>query len=746
MRKLLWFSMGFAAACGVCANFLWNSKQILLFSVFLIFAIGILLFAKNHRILKIVSAVSLGVSLGFAWFFLYNSMYLRHIEPLDRTTVPLSITASDYSKQSTYSYSVSGTTVIDGKRYPVILYLKGEPEIRPGDILNSEYRLRVTTPAGNNPSPYCQGNCIFLTATQKGELEITRPEKVPTHLLPAVFAREIKASLMRFFPEDTAPFAKAILLGDTTDLSYTEDTALSVSGIRHIAAVSGLHVSMLFGIVLILFGFSRAATLAVTLPVLLMFAAITGFTPSVTRACIMTALIALSWTIFEEYDSLTSLSLAALIMLIRNPFVINSVSFQLSVASVTGILLFASPIYVWFWKQLPKVRRKGRFGKITTWVIATISVSLSAMVFTAPLCAWYFGFVSIACILTNLLTLWAVGIIFAGAAFVGCLGNLLPAVCQIAAVCISWLIRYVLFISESIARFPFAAVYTQSQFIVIWLILCYCLLFLFLLLRKKGVLFASIGVGSLVVAILLSVWIPRLDDVRLTVMDVGEGQCILLQSDGHNLLIDCGGDSDEIAADMAAQTLLSQGITHLDGIAFTHYDRDHTGAAQYLMTRIRVDTLYLPDTEDHGFLETIGNTQAVKVMIRQNTQLSFGCGSLTFTEPGNLKTDNENCMCVLFESEKCVILVTGDRSRSGEKRLIRNFDLPHVDILIGGHHGSKNSTSEELLEAVTPDIVIFSAGKDNTYGHPAQEVLDRLENYHCTVYRTDLDGSVLVRR
>lgn len=746
MRKLLWFSMGFAAACGVCANFLWNSKQILLFSVFLIFAIGILLFAKKSRFLKVISAVSLGISLGFGWFSLYNSMHLQPIESLDRTTVPLSITATDYAKQATYSYSVSGITELNGKTYMLILYLKGEPDIRPGDILTSEYRLRVTTPAGNNPSPYCQGNCIFLTATQKGELEITRPETVPVHLLPAVFAREIKDSLTRFFPEDTAPFAKAILLGDTTDLSYTEDTALSVSGIRHIAAVSGLHVSMLFGIVLILFGFSRAATLAVTLPVLLMFAAITGFTPSVTRACIMTALIALSWTIFEEYDSLTSLSLAALIMLIRNPFVINSVSFQLSVASVTGILLFASPIYVWFWKRIPKAKRKGRFGKIAAWVIATISISVSAMAFTTPLCAWYFGSVSIACILTNLLTLWAVGIIFAGAAFVGCLGNLLPAVCQIAAACISWLIRYVLFISESVARFPFAAVYTQSKFIVIWLILCYCLLFLFLLLRKKGVLFASIGAGSLVVAILLSVWIPRLDDVRLTVMDVGEGQCILLQSDGHNLLIDCGGDSDEIAADMAAQTLLSQGITHLDGIAFTHYDRDHTGAAQYLMTRIRVDTLYLPDTEDHGFLETIGNTQATKVMIRQNTQLSFGCGSLTFTEPGNLKTDNENCMCVLFESEKCVILVTGDRSRSGEKRLIRNFDLPHVDILIGGHHGSKNSTSDELLEAVTPDIVIFSTGKDNFYGHPAQEVLDRLENYHCTVYRTDLDGSVLVRR
>lgn len=746
MRKLLWFSTGFAAACAICANYLWNKKLFLPFSAFLIFAIIILHFAKKHKITKIVSAVSLGVSLGFAWFSFYNSAFLRPIAPLDRTTISLSITASDYAKQSTYSYSVSGTTEIDGKTYPLILYLKGEPEIRPGDILTSEYRLRVTAPAGTTPSSYYQGNGVFLTATQKGELNITRPDKTPVHFLPAVFAKEIKGTLVEFFPENTVAFAKALLLGDTTDLTYSEDTALTVSGIRHIAAVSGLHVGVLFGLVLLLFGFNKVLMLVITLPVLLVYAAMTGFTPSVTRACIMTALIALSWVIFEEYDSLSSLAFAAFVMLIRNPFVINSVSFQLSVASVLGILLFGSPIHAFLRKKLPKIRPKGLFGKIAAWLTAAISISISAMAFTTPLCAWYFGAVSIVCILTNLLTLWAIGIIFVGTAIVGVLGNLLPTVCQILALCISWLIGYVLSVAEGIARFPFAAVYTQSHYIVIWLILCYCLLFLFLLKKRRGVLLTAIGVGSLIGAIVLSVWIPRQDDVRLTVLDVGEGQCILVQSEGHNLLIDCGGDSDETAADMAAQTLLSQGITHLDGIAFTHYDRDHTGAVQNLMTRIRVDTLYLPDGENNGFWESIGNTPAEKVIIRQNTQLPFGCGVFTFTEPGQLKNDNENCMCVLFESKSCVILVTGDRSRSGEKRLIRNYDLPHVDILIGGHHGSKNSTSEELLEAVNPDIVIFSVGKDNTYGHPAQEVLDRLENYNCTVYRTDLDGSVLIRR
>ena len=115
-------------------------------------------------------------------------------------------------------------------------------------------------------------------------------------------------------------------------------------------------------------------------------------------------------------------------------------------------------------------------------------------------------------------------------------------------------------------------------------------------------------------------------------------------------------------------------------------------------------------------------------------------------EPGNGKSDNENSMCVLFESEEGVILITGDRSRTGERDLIGKYDLPQADILIAGHHGSKTSTSRELLQAVRPEIVIISAGKNNIYGHPAREVLERLAEFNCTVYRTDQQGSVLVRR
>ena len=255
------------------------------------------------------------------------------------------------------------------------------------------------------------------------------------------------------------------------------------------------------------------------------------------------------------------------------------------------------------------------------------------------------------------------------------------------------------------------------------------------------------GVVSLAAAIAASIVVPRMDNLRLTALDVGEGQAILLQSAGKSYLIDCGGDSDSAAADEIAQTLLSQGIFRLDGLLLTHYDRDHTNAVENLLTRIEIDWFYLPNqgqTElalrlEERFPERI-------VWVDADMQLSLPSGVLTLLAPGKTETDNENCMCVLFASPDCVILITGDRSRSGERELLRQYALPDVDVLIAGHHGSRNSTSEELLYAVRPEIVVISAGRNNHYGHPAQALLERLTAFGCTVYRTDLQGSVLIRR
>ena len=229
-------------------------------------------------------------------------------------------------------------------------------------------------------------------------------------------------------------------------------------------------------------------------------------------------------------------------------------------------------------------------------------------------------------------------------------------------------------------------------------------------------------------------------------LDVGQGQCILLQSEGRTFLVDCGGDNDEIAADLAAETLLGRGIETLDGVILTHYDRDHMGGLPYLLTRVGTELLILPNTEDQGKRKLLSEIPGETLLVSDSAEIEYGSTRLTVYGPVYDGYSNENSLCILFETENCVILITGDRSGFGERMLLRQFELPDVDILVAGHHGSEYSATEDLLDAVTPETVLISVSKDNNYGHPALDLLQRLEERGCRVYRTDERGTITIRR
>ena len=207
-------------------------------------------------------------------------------------------------------------------------------------------------------------------------------------------------------------------------------------------------------------------------------------------------------------------------------------------------------------------------------------------------------------------------------------------------------------------------------------------------------------------------------------------------------MVDCGGDSDERAAELAAETLLSQGYSHVDGLILTHTDRDHAGGAESFLSRIRTDFLILPrKTENIAIPE---HTQLITAA--RDLVISDGTSTVTVFAPVFHGEENEMSLCVLFDTEKCDILITGDRNAFGERSLLRHNNIPDVDVLIAGHHGSKYSNCEELLEVAKPEIVCISVGADNPYGHPAAETLERFADYGCTVYRTDRQGTITIRR
>ena len=237
------------------------------------------------------------------------------------------------------------------------------------------------------------------------------------------------------------------------------------------------------------------------------------------------------------------------------------------------------------------------------------------------------------------------------------------------------------------------------------------------------------------------------DECRVTVLDVGQGQCVMLQSDGRNFMVDCGGMGADSTADEAAETLLAQGITKLDGIIVTHFDKDHCEGVANLLSRMGADIVLLPVMEDvSGRVEAIveaadGNA----CRVGEITRITFGDACLTVIPSYMEKSDNESGLCVLFQTQNCAILITGDRDAFGERMLLHNVEIPDIDVLIVGHHGSRHSTSELLLEVTRPEIAMISVGADNPHGHPADEILQRLKAFGCVVYRTDLHGTIIYR-
>ena len=737
MRNLVFFTAGFAAGLGLmlCMDS-WLLRGIGLLALL---GLCLALRGRGTAVRRILISLA-GCVAGGLWLSGYQAHYLSAVEPLDGTVVHCVIQAEDYSRETAYGLALDGTTRINGKTYRVAAYLDGTEGFSPGDTVEGDFRLGLTTDEGENPSDYDSGKGIFLRAYQKGEITRQTGERTLSNL-PARLRFGIGGMLDRFLSGDCAAFARALLLGDTSRLSYALDTRLKVTGIRHVAAVSGLHISIFFAILCSMTFRKRYLTAAFGLPLLALFAAVAGFTPSVNRACIMCGLMVLAQLFSREYDGPTALAFSALVLLVQNPYVINSVSFQLSAASVAGIFAGAPGIQGCFARFLPKGKsRKSRF-----WhgIASGVSVSLSSQLFTLPLCAYYFGAVSLVGILTNLLVFWVIGPIFWGLIVLCLCGCFSAGLAGIVGFAVSIPIRYVLLVVKLLAACPLAAVYTKSPYIVAWLALVYLLLGLFLLggKRRPGLYACCCALG--LCAALIAGWCePLTGDMAFTVLDVGQGQCLLLRAGSQVYVVDCGGDSDTKTADIASETLLSQGFSHVDGLILTHLDRDHAGAAENFLSRIRTDVVILPETA--VTLDIPAHTKSVYAS--SVLEMKGNKGTVRIFPPVFAASGNEMSLCVLFDTEKCDILITGDRDDFGERSLLRNADIPEVDVLVAGHHGAKSSTCQELLEAVRPQIVCISAGQGNPYGHPAPELLERLAEFGCTVYRTDQNGTITIRR
>ena len=230
---------------------------------------------------------------------------------------------------------------------------------------------------------------------------------------------------------------------------------------------------------------------------------------------------------------------------------------------------------------------------------------------------------------------------------------------------------------------------------------------------------------------------------------IGKADTIFLQgsnTDGSPfyVLIDTGEEDD---APEIVEKLRASGVTSLDCLILTHFDRDHCGGLPYLLTRIDTRNLFLPYAEDTDDLvpKLQRLSDGTLTTVKEDMVLTFGDVKITIFAPLSYKSGNESSMCVLFQTENCDILITGDRNIQTENMLLSRRQLPKLELLIAGHHGAENATGEKLLTMTQPEYVFISVGANNRYGHPSQAVLDRLAQYGCIVYCTDEYGTLVYK-
>ena len=768
MRKLVLFAVPFAAPVVLVVYGLPLAAALALVGLALA-AFAVIWRSEWRRRGQLLIALA-GLCIGLLYALGFQALIVQPVQQLDGQTCEASALICDYPEPTQYGCRVAAEVPLEGRSVRTLLYLDtAGMDLKPGDRVQTRLELhRSDRTKSGEESLYYQAKGIRLIGYARGEAETVPASRVPLRLWPVLFSRALRDMLAKAMPAGTAGLVQALLTGDRSGLSYAQMSDMKMAGVSHMIAISGMHVSILLGFFTLLTGRRRLLTALLGIPLVLFFVLATGASPSVVRAAVMQIIFLIAPLLWRENDPPTSLCAALLLLLLRNPYAIADLSLQLSFGSMAGILFATRPVYHWLaahvvpkrWtKPLPemlKLTKRERLlrccktlrRKAVFFVFASVSTTLGALIFTVPVIAIRLGTFSLYGVLSNLVILWAVSICFVGGAVTGLLAWLWLPLGQLAGWVVAWPVRYILWMAKLIAHVPFALLTTRTPYLAIWLVVSY--LVLIPAIRCRKVVIPTLGIlAGLLLTVALTYFDGIPNEFRITALDVGQGQCICLQTPDFRAVYDCGGSNADDCGQHAAEHFLSTGQQRIDALILSHYDEDHIGGLPQLLYRVEVGRIYLsPNPDETGAHEAILQLAAAYdipvTYVETEVTLPFSGGSLTIFPPPSQQNDNSS-LAILFSCGKYDMLASGDMDRYDENLLLHQHLLPRTELYIAGHHGAKESSSEALLRTITPDCVLISVGT-NRYGQPSEEALSRFAALSAAVYRTDQNGDISIER
>lgn len=693
---------------------------------------------------KLPRQVMLGMAVALLWLTAYGAVFHAPAEALAGRTVRLEAVVDNWPEETEHGWRIpvrAGEG--DDRKVKALFYGDGElADLRPGDSFSCVAYCTAADIVRGEESLYYASRGILLQCQGYGEITVTRAEGLSPRYALTIFAGTLRERLDALYPVDQAGFLNALLTGDKTGLTEEDTHNFNRVGLGHVVVISGLHVSYLLGLLALFLKPRRKGSLVLLIGVLTAFSLMTGNAPGTVRAVVLGGVVLLGQYLGRASHPLASLSLGLLMLLAANPWSIANAGLQFSFLSTLGIFLWGGPWFRCWQEAVPK-----RYRRWTAPLFSSAAMSFSTMVLTVPLSALYFGQFSLIAPLSNLCTGWAVPLAFAGG-MLSLVLSPLPVVAAGVARVVGLPIRFFLWFSGWASGLSLAALTLDSGYYALWAGFVYLVLCLYLLVPVKGkrpIVPVCACAVTLCLSAVLTVQTARRADLTVTVLDVGQGQSVVLTAGNTTALVDCGGT--KAPGDTAATYLQSIGKGTLDLLVLTHFHADHAGGVPELLRRVEVKALAVPDVDPEDPLrqeiEAAAAAQGTEVWyVTETSRAALDTAELTLYPPlpGSQEV-NEQCLTVLCTTGDWDALLTGDMPGEEEQRLAARGILPDVELLIVGHHGAGSSTTEALLDAVSPEWAVISVGV-NHYGHPARETLDRLAQRNIAVYRTDQMGSV----
>lgn len=710
---------------------------IIVFTLMIIIGYGFYYGLKNMFIIMSSIVLSMGI-------FLYAPIHLESRSIQLNTTYELEGIVSKVRETEYYQwvtiksvhYKEAGTE--DYLKSKIQLRMNKDVSVTPNDYLRVKAERLIDEPQ-MNPSDFDYTTYLKsqnVVATFK-ELELVRYEKKDT--FDERLRTFLNEQLERLYTKDKVGIMQAALLGDDTLLNEQTEVLYNASGISHVLCISGFHVGVMAGLLmflLCLIPMPYNLRYCVIIGGIWGYAFISGNGPSTVRASIMTSILYLGRCFWEEEDGLTSLSLAALFILIFSPYQLFQAGFELSFAAVFGILICLNALEK---KEMMGDSRYPQWKK-------NLFMWLSIQLLTWPILSYHFFEIPFLISLINLIVIPIFSWIIIGGWISLMLSIIHVPVAGLIVQSIEKILDAIEYIIRQLIKLPFSTLCTGRPNVILFVLYGGIVLLLgaFFLgyLKKSQFLKGAMLVGCSYQLMNFLNTSP----LKITLLYVGQGDSTVIETPNQQILVVDGGNFGK--GQIVERYIKYRGKREIEALFVSHSDADHIGGLiELLESNIDVNKVFISEADDsellQKFLGLCDNKKIPVYELGQQDTLVLGDLSMNFLAPKSQTSsgdsNNNSLVCELRYGEFSA-LFTGDKEKTSDAAIYDT--IGPISLLKVSHHGSRTGTSKELLLKLDPMYAMISCGRKNLYGHPHEEVIDLLEEADVRISRTDINGAI----